>query len=90
MKLAPVYAAFAHCKTAKVTQTIINTGQHYDSEMSKDFIDELDLHIPDYNLNVHTKTQAEFVGKSMVEIDKVMIRIVLSLERWSQQNPISH
>jgi UDP-GlcNAc3NAcA epimerase len=75
MKLAPVYAAFANCKTAKVTQTIINTGQHYDSEMSKDFIDELDLHVPDYNLNVHTKTQAEFVGKSMVEIDKVITRL---------------
>ncbi len=75
MKLAPVYSAFAQCKTAKITQSIINTGQHYDSEMSTDFIKELDLSIPDYNLNVHTKTQAEFVGKSMVEIDKVITRL---------------
>jgi len=75
MKLAPVYRAFANCKTATINQTIINTGQHYDNDMSKDFIEELSLTTPDYNLNVHTKTQAEFVGKSMVEIDKVITRL---------------
>lgn len=74
MKLAPVYQAFAKYQTAIVEQMIINTGQHYDAELSADFVRELDLPSPDYNLNVHTKTQAEFIGKSMVEIDHILSR----------------
>lgn len=79
MKLAPVYRAFDRCESAEITQMIINTGQHYDAEMSRDFIEELELNIPDYNLNVHTKTQAEFVGKSMVDIDSILSRYLTDL-----------
>ncbi len=34
-------------------ETLIHTGQHYDTDMSDIFFDELEIPKPDYNLGIH-------------------------------------
>ncbi|MEK7516702.1 MAG: UDP-N-acetylglucosamine 2-epimerase, partial [Patescibacteria group bacterium] len=43
----------------KISYTLVHTGQHYDTEMSKVFFDELGLPKPDYNLGVGGKDAEE-------------------------------
>lgn len=43
--------------------TIIHTGQHFDDEMSKIFLDELDIRKPDIHLDIKGKFHTEKIGK---------------------------
>ena len=51
MKAAPVYRALAE-QDAGLELLLIHTGQHYDTEMSAVFMDELGLPQPDVYLGV--------------------------------------
>ena len=70
MKLAPVYRALATTTAAEIEQSIINTGQHYTSSLSSEFLAELGLPDPDSDLNIKAETQPSFIGKAMVAIDE--------------------
>jgi UDP-GlcNAc3NAcA epimerase len=37
---------------ADLRSVLVHTGQHYDFEMSRVFLDELDLQTPDYDLGI--------------------------------------
>ena len=50
----------------------IHTGQHYDYNMSKIFIDELDLPKPDYFLNVKSNSQGVQTGKIIAASERVL------------------
>ncbi len=50
MKAAPVLAALA--RVSRMQQTLIHTGQHYDSNMSDVFLQQLEMPPPDVNLDV--------------------------------------
>ncbi len=64
VKAAPVMDAL---RVYGVEQTLVHTGQHYDSEMSAEFIDVLGLPQPRFNLavgsGVHTKQIPEIVRR---------------------------
>lgn len=70
IKLAPVIRAF---EKRGIEPLIIHTGQHYDYEMSKIFLEELELHKIDYHLEVGSGTQAYQTGIAMIKIEEVLM-----------------
>ena len=70
IKLAPVIRAFLE---RNVKPLLIHTGQHYDYEMSRVFLEELGLPEIDYHLEVGSGTQAEQTGRAMIKIEGVLI-----------------
>ena len=48
---------------------LLHTGQHYDTEMSKLFFDELKLKKPDVNLGVGSENHANQTSKMLVGVD---------------------
>src|SRR5919201_789225 len=71
MKVAPVYRAL-HDLVPALELQLVHTGQHYDQEMSKVFIDELELPRPDVFLGVGSGTHAEQTAKAMVGIERLL------------------
>lgn len=69
IKLAPIVEELN--KTGK-NQVIIHTGQHYDSNMSDIFFEELNIPRPNENLNVGSGTHAEVIGNAMIALEKTM------------------
>jgi len=57
-----------------IKQIIINTGQHYDYEMSKIFFDSLKIPKPHYNLEIGSGSQAYQVGHSMIKIEEILLK----------------
>lgn len=53
---------------------LVHTGQHYSYNMDKIFFEELKLRDPDYCLEVGSGTQAEQVGKGMIEFEKILLK----------------
>ncbi|WP_456396556.1 non-hydrolyzing UDP-N-acetylglucosamine 2-epimerase [Thermococcus sp.] len=70
IKLSPVIRAF---EERGVKPLLIHTGQHYDYEMSRVFLEELELDGIDHHLEVGSGTQAEQTGKAMIKIEKILI-----------------
>jgi len=70
IKLSPVIRAFLG---RGVEPLLIHTGQHYDYEMSRVFLEELELPEIDYHLEVGSGTQAEQTGTAMIKIERVLI-----------------
>lgn len=52
---------------------LINTGQHYDYEMSKKFFDELELPDPMLNLSVGSGMHGWQIGQMLIGLEKAMI-----------------
>ena len=53
---------------------LVHTGQHYSYNMDKIFFEELKLRQPNYSLEVGSGTQAEQVGKGMIEFEKILLK----------------
>ncbi len=70
IKLTPVIRAF---ENRGITPLLIHTGQHYDYEMSRVFLEDLELDGIDYHLEVGSGTQAEQTGTAMIKIEGVLI-----------------
>ncbi|MDZ7859486.1 MAG: UDP-N-acetylglucosamine 2-epimerase (non-hydrolyzing) [Candidatus Krumholzibacteriota bacterium] len=70
MKAAPLIKEFR--RRGKVDILFVHTGQHYDSNMSKIFFDDLGLPRPDIYLGVGSGTHAEQTARVMVEFEKVI------------------
>ncbi len=71
MKAAPVIAALANC--SGVTQTLVHTGQHYDSRMSEVFFQELGLPAPDFNLEVGSGSHAVQTAETMIRLEQLLL-----------------
>ena len=75
MKIAPFIKAIElHNKTAdqNIEHVLVHTGQHYDQNMSDTFFKELDIPLPDINLEVGSGSHAEQVGQTMMALEKVL------------------
>ena len=53
-------------------EILVNTGQHYDDNMSKVFFRDLALQTPSYNLEVGSGTHAQQVGRALVEVESLI------------------
>jgi len=70
IKMVPVIRALE--KRASVELVIVHSGQHYDSEMSQVFFDELGLRKPDVDIGVGSGTHAQQTSKMLEEFEKVI------------------
>lgn len=71
MKVAPVFRALERVNS--VCQTLVHTGQHYDSNMSAVFIQELELPLPDANLGVGSGTHAQQTSQIMTGLERLIL-----------------
>jgi UDP-N-acetylglucosamine 2-epimerase (non-hydrolysing) len=71
MKIAPLMAALN--AYPDVRQVLVNTGQHYDEAMSKGFLRELALPVPDRDLGVGSGSHAVQTAKVMIGFEEVCL-----------------
>jgi len=57
----------------EITEILVHTGQHFDSNMSDVFFDELGIPKPAYNLGIGGGHHGAMTGTQLVEIEKVLL-----------------
>lgn len=55
-------------------EVLVHTGQHYDSEMSQVFFNQLDIPTPQYNLGVRSGRHGKQTAKMLARIEDVLIQ----------------
>lgn len=71
IKAATVSQIFA--STAEITEILVHTGQHFDSNMSDVFFEELGIPQPAYNLGIGGGTHGAMTGAQLIEIEQVLL-----------------
>lgn len=72
IKAAALSRAIRNGFSGCIAEKILHTGQHYDSNMSQIFFDELGIPQPDYNLHVGLGSHGERTAKMITGIEKVL------------------
>ncbi|ANY86033.1 MULTISPECIES: non-hydrolyzing UDP-N-acetylglucosamine 2-epimerase [Pseudomonas] len=57
----------------KIEEVMVHTGQHYDSNMSQVFFDELKIPTPKYNLEVSGGTHGVMTARMLEGIEKILL-----------------
>ncbi|GAA4891274.1 UDP-N-acetylglucosamine 2-epimerase (non-hydrolyzing) [Flaviramulus aquimarinus] len=72
MKIAPIIEAIQHKRSEgfNINYRLVHTGQHYDKNLSGAFFEELNIPLPDSNLEVKSGTQAEQTAAIMIGFEK--------------------
>ena len=60
-------------KDLKVEEVIVHTGQHFDENMSKVFFDQMNIPVPDYNLDINSLSHGAMTGKMLEAIEQVLL-----------------
>ncbi len=55
-----------------IAEILVHTGQHYDSNMSDVFFDELNIRRPDYNLGVGGGSHGQNTGRMLEKLEALM------------------
>ena len=55
-------------------EVIVHTGQHFDNNMSNVFFEELNIPIPDYNLNIGGGTHGQNTGRMIEKIEEILLK----------------
>lgn len=71
MKVAPVLSGLKQYPRMK--QTLVHTGQHYDSNMSDVFFQQLEIPAPDVNLGVGSGSHARQTAEIMTRFEPVVL-----------------
>lgn len=58
---------------ADITEIIVHTGQHYQSDMSKVFFDEMQIPKPNFYLGIGGKSHGAMTGQMIEKIEKILI-----------------
>lgn len=72
MKISPIIDALQASGEGHV---LVHTGQHYDEQMSAAFFGDLDIPVPDYNLNVGSATHAVQTARIMRAFEPVLMQV---------------
>ncbi|MEA5005251.1 MAG: UDP-N-acetylglucosamine 2-epimerase (non-hydrolyzing) [Rikenellaceae bacterium] len=73
IKAAAISRAIRISFAGRITEKILHTGQHYDTNMSEVFFSELGIPAPDYNLNVGSGAHGSQTALMISGIEKVLI-----------------
>lgn len=60
-------------KHPEVKEIIVHTGQHFDENMSEIFFREMEIPVPDYNLDIHGLSHGAMTGQMIEEIERVLL-----------------
>jgi UDP-N-acetylglucosamine 2-epimerase (non-hydrolysing) len=76
MKIAPIIHAILNKKKLgiNINYRLIHTGQHYDKKMSGDFFEQLNIPLPDINLESGGGSQAEQTASIMIKFEQDLIQ----------------
>jgi len=66
--------SMAIAQRSELDEVIVHTGQHFDSNMSDIFFEQLGIPRPDYQLDIHGGSHGEMTGRMMIEIEQAMIK----------------
>ncbi len=69
VKMAPILRAM---RKSSVPFTFVHCGQHYDYNMSQQFIEELELPVPDYGFKVRAASAGVQTARIMAQMDKLL------------------
>ena len=72
IKAAALSRAIRSGFSGRIAEKILHTGQHYDSNMSQVFFDELGIPQPDFNLHVGSGSHGVQTAKMIAGIEKVL------------------
>ncbi len=61
-------------KKAGIREVLVNTGQHYDYEMSRKMFEDLDMDDPTYDLGIGSMNQVEQVSTMMMKLVPIIIK----------------
>lgn len=64
----------AELRKAGIDEVLVNTGQHYDANMSDVFIEGLSIKTPDYNLGVGSGSHAYQTATTMLRLEEVVLK----------------
>ena len=70
---AAVVSRAMRLRSNEITEVIVHTGQHFDSNMSDIFFDELDIPKPHYHLGVGGGTHGQNTGRMLEKIEEVLL-----------------
>ncbi len=70
IKMAPI---IKECEGRNIEHFVLHTGQHFSTNMSEQFFEDLDIHTPDENLNIGSGTHSEQTAKALIGIEKVLV-----------------
>ncbi len=70
IKMSPV---IRELQRRQIDFFILHTGQHYSYNMDKVFFEQLELPMPNYNLEVGSGSHAEETGKMLMGIEQVLL-----------------
>jgi UDP-GlcNAc3NAcA epimerase len=73
IKASAISRAIAEHFPDQMDEVIVHTGQHYDRELSEVFFDELEIKMPDYNLQVGSARHGKQTGLIMERIEDVIL-----------------
>lgn len=57
----------------KIEEIIIHTGQHYDSNMSEVFFQEMRIPQPNYNLSIGGLSQGQMTGRMLEKLESIFV-----------------
>jgi UDP-N-acetylglucosamine 2-epimerase len=67
-------APFSEVFRKENEEILVHTGQHYDTNMSDVFFDELRIPKPDYNLGVGSASHGQQTGRMLEKIEEIIIK----------------
>ncbi len=73
IKAAALSRAIKKYFSKELKEVIVHTGQHYDENMSQVFFDELQIPVPDFNLNVGSNMHGKQTAQMIEKIEEVLI-----------------